>query len=351
MTERPERGSVAHAEWMASLLRRCSDDLDVPLHRMHRDVFRAWAKSLTEDERPQRGDVECLSSDGKGGWKALVSKARGSVAKAGGSASDGTPEVQTVAICSDIHFDCHDVPAWTAFRRWHTDIRPHRTVILGDFVDLGMMSRYPQGKNDPTQAIEQIRVFVAEANALAEECGELIVVEGNHDLRWDRIVLGASPHIFKGALGLSLKDQCYAQGLSASVRWVREDTKVLGVQCGPFILRHGHNQSGRYGGAKHLAANRLARTMGQSEVVGHHHRGQLVAQTAQGRTAIAIANPCLVDWESYAPDADWQRGFSVLEVFGDCATPYVIIMDDGRFAWRGKLYQGDARSPRPRAVL
>lgn len=250
-----------------------------------------------------------------------------------------------VAICNDIHFDAHDPQAWGAFRAWHKDIRPSKTVILGDFLDLGMMSRYVQGGNDPLFAIPQIQMFVKEANEMAKECGELVVVEGNHDERWTKMVLGNLPHIYNGAIGLSLQEQCRAQGLHKSISWLREDTVIKGLRCGPFLLRHGHNQSGRFGGGKHLAANRLMRTMGQSEVFGHHHQAQMMCQTSQGRTAIAIASPHLSGDHDYNKDPNWQKGFTILELYGPdnkFATPHLIVMSEGgHFAWNGRVYSGE----------
>jgi len=249
-----------------------------------------------------------------------------------------------VAIVSDIHFDLHDEPTWRAFRKWHADVRPEKTVVLGDFIDLGMMSRWKQGKHDPMAAIPQIRAFVKEANVLAEECGELIILEGNHDERWDRYIHGEKPYVLEDALGLTLEDQCYAQGLTKNVSWIREDVLTKGIKCGPFILRHGHNQAGRFGGGKHLAASRVEKSLGQSEIFGHHHRGQLYCQTAHGKTAIAVSNPCMTGDHDYYKDPNWQRGFTVLEVFGkdqEKANPYIVLIQDGEFAYNGKVYSGN----------
>lgn len=249
-----------------------------------------------------------------------------------------------VAIVSDIHFDMHHEPTWRAFRKWHSDVRPSKTVILGDFLDLGMMSKYVQEMNAPLHAIPQIKMFVQEANALVQECKELIVVEGNHDERWNKLVFGNAPHVLQNALGLTLEEQCRMQGLSKKVKWVHEDTVTKGVKCGPFVLRHGHNQAGRFGSAKHLAANRLTKTMGTSEVFGHHHRAQVYCQTALGRTAVAVCNPCMTGDHEYNKDPDWQRGFTILELYGPdnmFASPYLVIMNDGHFAYRGKVYDGN----------
>lgn len=255
-----------------------------------------------------------------------------------------TEKSLTVAIVSDIHFDLHDVPTWRAFRKWHTDNKPDKTVILGDFIDLGMMSRWTQGKHDPLFAIPQIKAFVKEANALAQETGELIILEGNHDERWDRYIGGEKSFVLQDALGLSLQDQCHAQGLTDEVSWIRESIDVDGIDCGPFKLRHGHNQSGRFGGGRHLAATRIAKSLGQSEVFGHHHRAQLFCQTAHGKTAVGVSNPCMTGDHDYYKDPDWQRGFTILEVFGEdkqFATPFVVLIQDGRFAYNGTVYDGN----------
>lgn len=254
-----------------------------------------------------------------------------------------TLNTQTVAVISDIHFDLHDKKAWKAWMKWVKDVQPDKIVILGDFLDLGMMSRYKQGRKDPINAIPQVKCFVKEANKLAEYCGKLIVVEGNHDDRWENYISGEKPHVLKGAKGLSLEDQCYFHGLTKDLEWIREDTVVRGVECGPFLLRHGHRQGGRFGGGKHVAANRLASSMGRSEVFGHFHRAQIHCHTAQGRTAVAVANPALTGPHDYNCDPNWQQGFTILELYGEGhmkGSPYIVIMDDHEFSYHGKVYSG-----------
>lgn len=246
-----------------------------------------------------------------------------------------------VAIVNDIHFELEHVEAWRCFREWHRSVKPWKTVFLGDFVDFSMLSRYLQSPNAEVHAIPQIKRFVREANELRRECSNLVVVEGNHDSRWSKAVLGQAPAALRGALGFTLKDQCIAHGLDTSTEWIVEDEKTRGLTVGQFCLRHGHNQSGRFGGGKHLAANRIAKSLGQSEVFAHHHRAQLFCQTAHGRTAIAIASPCMTRPNSYAPDADWQVGWSVLELsYPDYthATPYIVLVENGKASWGGRTW-------------
>ena len=245
-------------------------------------------------------------------------------------------------VVSDIHFDLHDRPAWRAFRKWHADVRPDKTVVLGDFVDLGMMSRYASHRDDPVHAIPQIQCCVTEMNALVEECEELLMIEGNHDERWDKLVLSAGPAL-KDALGLTLREQFFSQGLDERVSYYKEDTKYRGIKLGPFMLRHGHRQ-GRSWGPKHLSYNRLVNNAFQNEIFGHYHKAQQFSVTANGRTATAIANPCMTGDHEYNPDPNWQRGFTIVEVYGPdnkYANAHPIVMNKGTFAYNGVVYDGN----------
>lgn len=250
-----------------------------------------------------------------------------------------------VAVLADLHIGAEDRQALEAVRRWHRHVRPDTTVLLGDFVDLGMLSRFLQSPEAPHEAIPQVRAFAALANALAAEARRVVVVEGNHDERWSK-ALGPIAHTLRGALGLTLEAQCRAQGLDPRVEWVHEDARTEGVRVGQFVLRHGHNQSGRFGGGKHLAATRITKSLGVCEVFGHHHRGQVFCQSAHGRTAIAVACPCLAADQDYQPDPDWQRGFVVLELSAPeytVATPHLVLIEGGRFSWGGRTYDGRPR--------
>lgn len=247
------------------------------------------------------------------------------------------------AIVSDIHFDLHDPVVWRAFRRWHSYYQPYHTIFLGDFCDLGMLSVYKQGPDDPVFAIPQIKMFVREANALKKEANKVSILEGNHDERWQKLITGHLGASIKGAKGLSLKDQCYFQGLDPDINYYVETNDFRGIKIGDFLVRHGHNQAGRFGGGKHLCMNRLMQTMGESEVLGHHHRAQMACQTHGGRTAISIANPHMTKPHSYSKDSNWQAGFTILEQYGSNyknTTPHVIVAQDGAFAFGGKIFSG-----------
>ncbi len=252
-----------------------------------------------------------------------------------------------VAIASDIHFDVEDPVAWGAFREWHREHKPDTTVLGGDIIDLGMLSRYEQSGEDPQQAVPQIRTAVREINALAKESGQVYVSPGNHEERWAKALLAGNAPKFAGAVGLTLQEQFRAQGLARTVKWVTESASCPGIWlgAGAVLVRHGHKQANKFG-QLHLTAKMLRDCPRVSQVHGHHHRAQLSAHTSLGKTVIAIANPHLSGPHEYSPDPCWQRGFTVLEFWGgktlpqcNAFTPHLVIMDEsGRFAWGRKVY-------------
>ena len=256
-------------------------------------------------------------------------------------------ETHLVAIVSDVHFDGHHEGAWNAFREWHAEHKPDRTIAVGDLIDLGMVSRYEQGADEPVFALDQIRMAVQELNSLNEECGKLQYVTGNHEERWEKALFGTKAQALRGALGLRLSDQYYAQGLDPSIKF-RPYVEIGGPECRTLII-HGHRQAGRYG-VRNVASSLLTRYPGHNTVVGHHHRAQVMYRTyrdaSREKTVWAVANPHLSGEHDYVQFPDWQRGFTVIEYYGrsrlrDCvkSTPYLVVMDEkGRFSWRGKVY-------------
>ncbi len=267
--------------------------------------------------------------------------------KSNAALAEYSPEPSRIcAVVSDIHFDEHDVPTWNCFRRWHEMVRPHTTVMLGDVVDLSMMSKYAPGRDDKLFAIPQIQVFVAEANALRDECERLVVLEGNHDERWDKVVGGMVPSALRGAIGLSLHEQCVAQGLREDIEWHHESTEYSSVQIAQFHLRHGHKQAGRFGGGIHLAANSIAKSRGRSILHGHHHRAGIAYFTAFDGTSTGVSNPCMQRPANHygEPGPNWQRGWSVLEMNApryDHATACNVIVEKGVTSWGGMTFNGN----------
>lgn len=253
-----------------------------------------------------------------------------------------------VFIVSDIHFDNHHPGAIRAVEQAIMDLRPTLLVVDGDLVDLASLSlKYEMEADAQVFAIRQVKMAVDWLNRMRQYVQRVIVLPGNHEERWERLIFGKKAPMLKDAKGLTLREQFYAQGLHESVRWVSETHGVPGVWLGKqaVLVRHGHKQA-RGWGAQDIAGKMLRETPGVSQVIGHHHRAQLRFQTVFDRTVFAVANPHLSGDHDYSVHPDWQRGFTILEFFGrqrlrDCVhvTPHLCVMDErGRFSYGGKTY-------------
>lgn len=255
---------------------------------------------------------------------------------------------KTIAVISDLHFPHVHRPTWKAFRRWHAIQRPATTVVLGDFLDLASLSSFTQDPNEPQQIIPQVKEWVNVANSLRNECGKLIIVEGNHEWRVAKKVLEPVAFQMLGAIGLTLREQCYLQGLHKAVEWHTESLDWKGLKMGQFLLRHGHKQSSRFGGGANVARSALQKSLGKSQVFGHYHQIQMIAHgTDHLGTSIAIANGHMEDNVEFSLENNWARGFTVLELDEerDWCSPYPVIIEKGRFAWKGQIYDGNDKNP------
>lgn len=258
--------------------------------------------------------------------------------------------IHKVLVASDIHFGAELEAAVYNFMKFAVDTKPALLVLAGDIVDLTALSRYDPEADSPAHVIPEIKGAVRWTNALAKN-SPTYILSGNHEDRWAKALTGSRAVSLKGAKGLTLHEQFLAQGLSKEVHWMDEGPGVPGLMVGKraLLIRHGHVQAGKYSSAKSIPDKLLRQTPTVSTLVGHHHRGGFLANTVLGETIFGIANPHLSGDHAYNPNANWQRGFTLLEFYGakrlmDCErfTPHVIIMDaDGGFCYGGKFY-GDA---------
>ena len=253
-----------------------------------------------------------------------------------------TAATSLVVVISDIHVPHQHRPTWRAFRQWHTDHRPDLLVVLGDFFDLNEMKSFAPEVGERTSVLPGLAEGVAELNALASEAGRTVFVEGNHEHRWYRRVIEPIALQCGGLVGLNLGDQCKAQGLDPNIEWRAESRAWRGLEVGQFLLRHGHRQSGRFGGGIHVARNALIKSMGRSQIFGHHHVIQMACHGTPRGACVAIANGHMEAEVEFALETPWSRGFTVLELDNETnrATPYPVLIEDGRFVWRGRVYDG-----------
>jgi metallophosphoesterase superfamily enzyme len=252
------------------------------------------------------------------------------------------PRSRDTVLFSDIHVPDHHKRLWSsalAFLEYH---RPERVIFTGDFLDLQMLSDYAQEAGKDQRVVPCIRQFVDMTDQIVQLGIKVGILEGNHDERWRKKLLGNLAHVFVDAIGLTLFEQARSQGLDSSIEWVRESVHTRGFRVGQFLIRHGHKQSKtKWGGGVNPAITNL-RASRRSVIIGHLHRAQLACQTIDGETDISMTLPCMTEDHEYATDPDWQRGMGLLSLDAPSytrATPYLIIAArDGSFSYGGRTF-------------
>lgn len=256
------------------------------------------------------------------------------------------PRARRICVFSDIHLPHPDPRAWPAVREFHRRQSFDWTILDGDVLDMCSAGQFAKNRDDPPHLLGEIEQFVAIVNEMSRETDRLTMVLGNHEIRFDKLVGSANPAALKGIKGLSLREVCEAHGLSKRVEWFRESAATPGIRVGSCIVRHGDRQAGRFGSVN-PATTRLNKSMGVSEVVGHHHMAAIATRHAHGRSAFVVCNPCLAEMQPYAgSDTTWAHGFTILEVDQhDVTTPHLVLIQDGRFSWNGSVYGTREETP------
>lgn len=247
---------------------------------------------------------------------------------------------QVWAVVSDVHIPHHNQKSWLAFKAWVADTKPYGIIVNGDFFDFEAVGSYSKNADSMPNIIDEMKAGIKELNWLRSIAKRVVFLPGNHEARYERRINEALQTAGKGLKGLTLHDQLVAQGLNKSIEFVKESARNIGFRLAQFIVRHGDKQAGRSSTAKHVAYNRIVKTMGASEIVGHHHVAQLYCMAFDDRLAISVANPAITEPHEYAPGASWQTGFTILDVAGQWATPLVVVMHKGQFSLGGKVYKG-----------
>ena len=276
---------------------------------------------------------------------------RGNSPQTGPQSQKSTPErPYIIGVLSDMHVGIIHRPTLEACEDWCADVQPDELFLNGDTFDFASLSTYPKDEDALACAIEEIVEGVKIINRLKKHTKRMRIQWGNHCKRWEKTLIGANAQALKGAKGLTLKDQCQAQGLDKDIEWVKETAETPGVWLSrDLIARHGDMQSGKFGGCINIATNRLNRNNGVSEIVGHHHRAQIAYRTAHGRMSFAMALPTMAKMENYMPGADWQRGWATLSLHKTPRSsdkihssvliqPDVVVVQDGIGMWGGKIY-------------
>lgn len=214
--------------------------------------------------------------------------------------------VQTIMMVGDVHVPYHDRRAWDCALAAAEHIRPDVFVIMGDFIDCYVCSRFDKA---PTRfallddELKEARIELAKLEALG--LSRVVYVEGNHEHRLTSYVIRNAPAL-AGLVGIDSALRIRQRGWEWLPYPAHVDVGDLRIQHEPLVGgKHGPRRSLETGGARSWAA-------------GHsHHGGVAYAGTPDGESIYSFSTGWLGDYQSLAFDycsptrarQDWRHGF------------------------------------------
>lgn len=255
----------------------------------------------------------------------------------------------------------HDVDAMSLFVETCREYQPDKITILGDFLDLPSQGRFDQEAafaNTTQMAINAGHIFLAQLREAAPN-SEIILIEGNHDLRMKRFIESNALAAF-GIKRAEMPDSWPVMSLPFLLRL--DELKVKYIDAYPAATDWDNDLTRNIHGTK---ANSKGSTMAQyvhelphvSTWAGHTHRCEIVYRTVLGARGEPIesyaANPgvlCRVDGAvpsvhgatgaSGIPERiveDWQQGFGILYFNETESWPQVVRIRNGAAVIEGRL--------------
>lgn len=258
-----------------------------------------------------------------------------------------TPTEYSTLVWTDVHYPFHDNDAVSIVRQVAADLKPYRLVCMGDVFDFAELSDHRPPKDEMPDFQETINAgtrHLADIRAISG-AEEAIFLGGNHEDRWDRMLVQArrDPR-FRQLLklpkikrALDFEEVIGFEELGYEYRPYTEATAYLENET--LLYTHGDKAN------KHVAAGML-RKYGKNVMFGHMHRIQnFTSRDLKGQEAgWCIGCLCTLD-PHYSIFADWHQGFAVVnwqKVRGEWFfSVEQIRIHDGVAIWRDKVYTSE----------
>ena len=247
--------------------------------------------------------------------------------------------IKKIAFVSDLQVPFFNEKSVKSVGRFLAKWNPHRTICIGDEIDLPQLGGFNAGTID--EMVGNINDDRKQTQEVLTYLGVTDVLGSNHGIRLYRSIKKRLPSF------LNLPEMQYE-------RFMGYDK--LGIKFSPFGLDWAPGWTAVHGDAFPLSqipgqtALNGARRLGKSVVCGHTHRLGVSAFTEAsrgqlGRTVWGVEVGNLVDLSSsgmaYTKGyANWQQGFAVAYVHERKVQVITIpINADGSFIFEGKLYK------------
>lgn len=257
------------------------------------------------------------------------------------------PVDYSVLVWGDVHFPFHDPGALGILRSVASDIRPRKLVCLGDVFDFFELSDHrPPGSADPNlQATVEMGVqHLADIRNISK-ASEAFFLAGNHEDRWDRMLIKASTDPRFGQIFM-LPALRSALSFPEVVGFQKLGYTFYPLTESPVFIENGqlvytHEDCGR--SSVWPTRGSLFR-YGKNVIFGHRHIIQnFTRRDLKGQEA-SWCTGCLCTLEPhYMRFADWHHGFVVVNWKRRVPDKWIfhveqIRIHDGVAIWRDRIY-------------
>lgn len=244
-------------------------------------------------------------------------------------------DTHLAVILSDIHKPIHDVAALAAVEKLLKHRQPEVIVQLGDLLDMGSLGHFVKHPKIVGTLQEEFDLGYEFWRNIREICPDSICVqiEGNHERRLQR-ELWNHPQ-FHSLRSMTAPAQLRLEELD--VNWVPKQNNWF--LCPELLITHGTAVRSKSG----YSATVEMENRGVSGISGHVHRLSLVTRTNMRGTMTWCEAGHLLDLSKVdymEGQANWQQGFAVVYFNDLMYQVQPIPVQDGRFVFEGRVYEG-----------
>jgi len=204
--------------------------------------------------------------------------------------------IKSSLIISDLHVPFHHSGAYKLILKIIKDIKPHRLIINGDFVDMYNWSRFMKNPEFEASTLDaEITLPKEILKQLREYMGnrEIVYMKGNHSMRIENMVINQAPKIYR-----FVKSFSEIFGISdLNIHLVNySNDQIFKIDNSDVYCRHEpYKQGVNFARATLLEC-------GHSLIVGHTHKKQ---------SAQRISNFKQIECHSFG----WLADYALKEVF------------------------------------
>lgn len=216
-----------------------------------------------------------------------------------------------IAFLSDIHFKYHCRKAWPLALAILPDLNLDRTLLGGDIIDFGPISKFVEHPQQKLDLVPEIAITRKELLRLRKTVRGMPIdyMEGNHEWRLEKYLYRHAPELV-GIHSLTVPGLLELKKNDLDIRW-HDQMKV--IMLGKLPVVHGHRIKVS---SIHPAKSTYAK-IGGNMLVGHHHKfDRHLQRPYSGKElhgvwcngTLGTINP---DWTFFP---QWHQGFTVVEV-------------------------------------